>query len=108
MSESSSLSKIMPKTLRPRNSYRGFQRVTLIAWVIALTVAAVIMAAALFLLALTPPPPLKAPERKLPAMDAPLLTPEAKAEARETGFACYKLNGVYYVNASLPVIYWLP
>lgn len=80
---------------------------TLTAWAIALSVAAVIMAAALSLLMLTPSAPPKPPERKLPVMDAPLLSAEAKAEARETGFACYELNGIYYVDASLPATYWL-
>lgn len=80
---------------------------TLTAWAIALSVAAVIMAAALSLLMLAPSAPPKPPECKLPVIDVPLLTAEAKAEARDTGFACYKFNGIYYVDASLPAIYWL-
>lgn len=72
---------------------------------LALSVVACIMFLRFMSLLLTPFETPLALER-LPACDAPLLTPLQREEARRSGVGAYEIDGVWYVDHTLPEEYW--
>lgn len=81
------------------------QRVMLTGAALALSMVACIMLLCFMSLLLAPFETPLAPER-LPAFDAPLLTPLQREEARRSGVGAFEYDGVWYVDHTLPAEYW--
>ena len=98
-------SELQAIALRRAESESQREAVTLLTWILAVVMVAIVMAIRLGAWLLAPSETPIPPER-LSVHDRPLLTPQQREEARRSGVGAYEFDGVWIVNAALPPEYW--